>query len=272
MPATDFATGAGYLVRAADLLARDRSLWKFVLTPLAVSLAVGLVVYLAMLAAAAALVGALMGWLAPLLPLIASPLAVVLNVLLMIGLLWLTGIGVAKFGVILGSPWYGQLAEAIERTRLPASEIPQAPRGAGAFVRDIGLAVAYEGKKAALVFGIGVPALLLNLVPGVGSLAAAGVWTALGVITLVLDFLDPALQRRGLRFREKLGVVLGNAPTSAGFGAPALLLAGIPLVNLLTVPLCMTAGTLYYIDRVHPRLAGRPADPALDAGRGAAKG
>ena len=257
MPASGFVTGAGYLVRAGRLLAREKRLWRFLAAPLAVSLVVGLLVYLALLAAATALVGALVGWLAPLLPLIASPLGVVLNIILMVLLLWFTGIGIAKFGVILGSPWYGQLAAEIERMSLPADEIPEAPQGAAAFARDIGAAVLYEAKKAALVFGIGVPALLLNLVPGVGALAAAGIWTTLGVTTLVLDFLDPALQRRRLRFREKLGVVFSNAPASAGFGGPALLLAGIPLVNLLTVPLCMTAGTLYYIDRVHPKLATR---------------
>lgn len=257
MPASGFVTGAGYLARAAHLLAREKRLWRFVVAPLVVSLVVGAGIYLALLAAATALVGALVGWLAPLLPLIASPLGLVLNVVLMVLLLWLTGIGIAKFGVILGSPWYGQLAEEIERMSLPPEEIPEAPEGAGAFARDIALAMLYEAKKATLVVVIGVPALLLNLVPGFGSLAAAAVWTGLGATTLVLDFLDPALQRRRLRFREKLGVVFGNAPVSAGFGAPALLLAGIPLVNLLTVPLCMTAGTLYYIDRVHPRLAAR---------------
>lgn len=268
MPASGFVQGAGYLVRAADLLSKDRSLWRFVVTPLVVSLAVGLAVYLALLAVAAALVGALVGWLTPLIPLVAGPLGVVFGAVLMLALLWLTGIGIAKFGVILGSPWYGQLAEAIERKYLPAAEVPDAPEGAAAFARDIGLAVAYEAKKAGLVAVIGLPALLLNLIPGVGSLAAAGVWTALGVVTLVLDFLDPALQRRRLRFREKLGVVLGHAPVSAGFGAPALLLAGIPLVNLLTVPLCMAAGTLYYVDQVHPRLAGRSREAAALPGAG----
>lgn len=268
MPATGLVTGASYLARAADLLARERRLWRYVVTPLAVSLVVGLLAYLAMLAAATALVGLVLSWLGPLLPMLIGPLGLVLNVVLMVALLWLTGIGIAKFGVILGSPWYGQLAEEIERMSLPAGEVPDAPEGAAAFAKDIGLAVLYEAKKLALVLAIGVPALLLNLVPGIGSVAAAGVWTALGATTLVLDFLDPALQRRRLRFREKLGVVLRHAPVSAGFGAPALLLAGIPLVNLITVPLCMTAGTLYYVEQVHPRLraASREAAAELSAG------
>lgn len=245
-----FADGVGYLAQAAALLGRERRLWRYLAIPMAVTVAVGVALYAALLALATTLVG----WLTPLLPLFLTPFGLLLNVVLGLLMLWVTGVLLAKFGVILGSPWYGQLAEEIERMRLPAAEIPEAPEGAAAFAHDIFLAVLYELKKTGFVLAIGLPALLLNFLPGVGQLASGAIWTALGATTLVLDFVDPALQRRRLPFRRKLALVAGQAPASAGFGLPALLLAGIPVVNLLTVPLCMVAGTLYYVDRLHGRL------------------
>lgn len=254
-PAAGFADGVGYLAQAATLLATERRLWRYLAIPMAVTLLAGVVLYAALLALATTVVA----WLTPLLPLFLTPFGLLLNLVLGLLLLWVTGILLAKFGVILGSPWYGQLAAEIERMRLPAAEIPEAPQGAAAFAQDIYLAVLYELKKTGLVLAIGLPALLLNLIPGVGQLASGAVWTALGATTLVLDFVDPALQRRRLPFRRKLALIASQAPASAGFGLPALVLAGMPIVNLLTVPLCMAAGTLYYTDRLHAGLllAGR---------------
>lgn len=260
-PVGGFAAGVGYLAEAGNLLARERRLWRYLAIPIAVTLLAGIVLYAILLSAATAV----LAWLTPLLPLFLTPFGLILNIVLGVLLLWVTGILLAKFGVILGSPWYGQLAEEIERMRLPANEIPEAPEGFTAFAGDIALAALYEAKKTAFVLAIGVPALLLNLVPGIGQVASGAVWTALGATTLVLDFVDPALQRRRLKFRQKLALVARHAPASAGFGLPALLLAGIPIVNLLTVPLCMVAGTLYYVDRLHgdPLLAGSAPRRAL---------
>jgi CysZ protein len=79
----------------------------------------------------------------------------------------------------------------------------------------------------------------------------------LGVSTTVtltcLDFLDPPLERRRLGFRQKLGIIAKSLPQSAGFGLASLLWGSIPLVNLITIPLCVVAGTLFFCEEIHPR-------------------
>ena len=55
-------------------------------------------------------------------------------------------------------------------------------------------------------------------------------------------------------------------PASAGFGLVALALVSVPFVNLLAVPLCVVAGTLFYVDRIRGRL-GAGADGAQAAAR-----
>jgi CysZ protein len=76
----------------------------------------------------------------------------------------------------------------------------------------------------------------------------------LSTILMCLDFLDPALERRKLRFRHRLGWIIRSAPASIGFGLGCVVLTSIPILNFLTVPICMVAGTLFFCDRNSSRI------------------
>lgn len=239
-----FARGATYHLRALALLRAHPELRRYLLWPVVVNVLAGGLLYAGMLWGGWLAVD----WLVAQLPAWLAFMALVLHLLLIAGLLVLTGILVAKFGVILGSPWYGQLAERIEAMRLgPDVSLP----ASGGAIDDIGQAVGYELKKLALTLGLGLPLLAINLVPVAGSIVGTLGGVALGVTILCLDFLDPALGRRRLRFRAKLKTVYRHMPATGGFGLVSLALVGIPLVNLLTVPLSVTAGTLLYCDEIH---------------------
>ena len=54
--------------------------------------------------------------------------------------------------------------------------------------------------------------------------------------------------------RARLGLIRRSLPASAGFGLVCLGLISIPLVNLLAIPLCVTAGTLFFCDQIWPDL------------------
>jgi CysZ protein len=76
---------------------------------------------------------------------------------------------------------------------------------------------------------------------------AAGI--VIGVTISCLDFFDPPLERRRLSFRAKLGYIRHHLPASAGFGLICLGLVSVPFLNLLAVPVCITAGTLFFCER-----------------------
>ena len=83
--------------------------------------------------------------------------------------------------------------------------------------------------------------------------------SAVGSFTLTttivgLDFLDSCLERRRLKFREKLAILFRSLPASGSFALVCLALISIPLVNLFTIPLCVASGTLFVCDRVLPKL------------------
>ncbi|MEP0886343.1 hypothetical protein NDI49_32940, partial [Trichocoleus sp. ST-U3] len=87
----------------------------------------------------------------------------------------------------------------------------------------------------------------------------------LAAMIVCLDFLDAPLERRRLRFRQKLGIVTRSFPATASFSLVCLGLVSIPLLNLFTIPLCVASGTLFFCDRIYPRLPNSstlPSEPS----------
>ncbi len=182
-----------------------------------------------------------------------SGLAEAIDILLrlgsIVGLFLLVGILLSLFGTILGAPWYGQLAEKIERMRLGSAFVPP-QEGIGAMFRDIWRAIAYEVKKLVFALGASIFLLLLNVVPVLGTIAASFGGLIVGSILVGLDFFDPALERRRLRFRDKLKVWFSHLPASGTFSFVCLFLVSVPLLNIVTTPICVAAGTLFFCDRI----------------------
>lgn len=174
----------------------------------------------------------------------------VLRTLLVLVLLLLTGFILLQFGVLLGAPWYGQLSEELERLQTGQLQIVRVNP-----VREIWRAISYELKKLFITILIGVPLLLCNFFPGLGTLLATTGGITLAATIVCLDFLDSALERRRFPFRQKLGIIIHSLPVSAGFALVCLALVSIPLLNLLAIPVCVTAGTLFFCDQVLPRMA-----------------
>jgi CysZ protein len=184
------------------------------------------------------------GWL------VNAPLAIVaglLRLILTIVLLLVTGFVFLQFGFILGAPFYGKLSEAVERLKTGNVEIVEINP-----LREIGRAILYELKKLGLVISIGLPLLILNILPGLGTLIATIGTVTLSSTLVCLDFFDATLERRRLKFRQKLGIVRRSFPASGGFALVCFGLVSIPLINLIGIPLCVMAGTLFCCDRVLP--------------------
>ncbi|MEO1672733.1 MAG: EI24 domain-containing protein [Cyanobacteria bacterium J06631_2] len=175
----------------------------------------------------------------------ASGLVVILRILLMIILLVATGFLLTQFGVLLGAPWYGQLSEKLEKYRTGKVELIELN-----IVSDLGRAILYELKKLALIALIGIPLLLINFFPGMGTLISSIGSLALTTTIVCLDFIDSCLERRRFKFRQKLKTVFKCFPASASFGLICLGLISIPLLNLITIPLCVASGTLFICDRL----------------------
>jgi len=254
--------GASYPFRAFGLLWQTPKLWGYVLIPLLVNLIVGTTLYLGLLfpslhgidalvadlsAKFNVLIAGLPAWLSYL-SVLTSALGWLLRSLLVSGLLLIIGFLLVQFGVILGAPWYGQLSEQLEL--LIIGKLPPADTSFLGTFGEIKRAVGFELRKLQLLVSVGFPLLLLSFIPAVGSIAAGVGSIALGATLVCLDFLSAPLDRRRLDFRDKLELLRANFPASGTFGLVCFGLVSIPLLNLLTIPLCLVAGTLFFCDRI----------------------
>lgn len=175
-----------------------------------------------------------------------------LRAVLVLVLFLITGFIFLQFGVLLGSPWYGKLSEEIEKLKTGQIVLVEVP-----LPIEINRAVSYELKKLGLSIVVGIPLFLITLIVGVGT----GIGT-IGGISLAstiacMDFLDAAVERRRPSFRQKLNIVFHHLPATGSFGLVCLGLASIPFINLLAIPICVAAGTLFFCDRILPREEAR---------------
>ncbi|MGD1906473.1 MAG: EI24 domain-containing protein [Leptolyngbyaceae cyanobacterium] len=243
-----------YPFRAAKALLQYPTLRPYVIAPVLLNLFLGITLYAASVWWGLRLIE---GWMAHLADWVQiawlgvglQVLAPIIQGLLVLAMFVITGLVLLQFGVILGSPFYGQLSEKLESLRV--GQLPPAePLTPGSILRDIRRAILFELKKLALLATIGIPLLALNLLPGLGTTIATVGGLSLATTLLCLDMFDAALERRRLKFRQKLRLIFGSFPASAGFGLVCLGLVSIPLMNLLAIPLCVTAGTLFFCDRM----------------------
>ncbi|MDJ0557136.1 MAG: EI24 domain-containing protein [Microcoleaceae cyanobacterium MO_207.B10] len=257
--------GATYHFRAVIIFVKNPRLIGYVIVPILINIVVGILLYVGLLMPGInlvknifanlslrfdAFVANLPSWLS-FLSYLDNALGWVVQIILFAVLLLIIGFLLMQFGVILGSPFYGQVSEQLEKIR--TGTLPEAPPSLFGFFRDIWRAILFELKKIALFLGIGLPMLLLNFLPG-GSLVATIGGVTLTTSIVCLDFFDGPLERRKLKFREKLKVVRQSLPASASFGLICQALISIPIVNFVGIPICVAAGTLFCCDRVLPKL------------------
>lgn len=250
-PPTELLAGVLYPFRAIGLINRNRRLWGFVLVPIMVNIVVGLLLYVGLYAAGLQAIDRIISGEGFWLGLLGGLLQLVLVLGLLLGVGWL----MVRFGVVLGAPWYGQLSEQLEAL-LTGKAPPQSALTVANIAYDIWRALQFELKKLALALPIGLALLLIGFIPVVGQIVATVGGIILGATIACLDFFDAPQERRRRRFREKLGLIRQTLPTSAGFGLMAFGLVSIPFLNLLAIPLCVTAGTILVIERAPWALEG----------------
>lgn len=238
-----FVEGASFPWRALLFIQKTPRIWEYIVIPFFVNMVVGTLLYVSLLFTGLRTIDSLLTGLSGAL----EPLRFLLQVLFVIGLLFIIAFVLVRFGVVLGSPWYGQMSEKIEH-KLTGMAPPAEPLTARGIARDIGRALLFELKKLC-VLALMLPVLLFNFFPVFGQLIITITGVSIGATIACLDFFDGPLERRRWRFRRKLGFIRQHLPASAGFGLVCFGLISVPFLNLLSIPLCVVAGTLFFCER-----------------------
>jgi len=141
---------------------------------------------------------------------------------------------------IVTAPIYGKLAEV-----MTIREFGEHLGPSQSVWQELILSISFQAKKSVLIFGFLLLSLPLNLIPSIGQVAFLLINLTQLVLITGLDLYEPILNRQKLNFRGKLAYILAR-PTELW---PFLLISGlvcsIPIINILTIPICTVAAILY---------------------------
>ncbi len=149
-------------------------------------------------------------------------------------------------GSILLSPFNDFLSEKVEFIHTGTGR--DEPFRLMAVMKDSLRAVKAElGRLFLYAGGFGILALL-NLVPPIGTAAYAILLPPFALFFIAWEFFDYSMERHKLTFGLKRKTSFKNGLTFIAFGAGAGLLLMIPIINLATIPVCVTGATLLFCD------------------------
>lgn len=250
----NFVAGVRYLVRGLGWVARRPRQWLFGLIPALIVLAayaVGLVflgVYLADLVRAASPFAD--HWAAGTRDLVRVLMGISMyGAAVMLSIVTFTGVT-----LIVGEPFYEAISGRVEES---AGGLP--PEANVSLWRQL-----WRGVADALVVGLitGLFAVLffvLGFLPVVGQTVVPVVAALVSGYFLTLELTGIALERRGLRRRDRFALLRRNRALSVGFGASVFVVFLIPLGAVVAMPGAVAGGTLL----ARERLAG----PGLSSGQ-----
>lgn len=147
---------------------------------------------------------------------------------------------------LVGSPFYGFLAEAVE-VHLAGTRAPSVP-----LVKSlVQLPRTLLGEVAKIVYALvlAVPFLVLFLIPVI-NIAAPVLWFLFCAWTTAFAYADYAMSNHGLGLREIRRVLGRRRLLALGFGSVAFLVLLIPFVNLLALPAAVAGGAVLWVEEL----------------------
>ncbi|MFI9004852.1 EI24 domain-containing protein [Streptomyces sp. NPDC053541] len=267
----DFGVGFGYLLRGQKWVGTHGRWFGFGLLPGLVTL----VLY------AGALVGLgygaddLTAWATPFADDWGSPwqglLRSALTFLVFALGLFLAVITFTAVTLLIGQPFYESLSEAVDR-----SEGGEAPESGLPLWRELWISARDSLRVVLRVALYGILLFAAGFIPVAGQTVVPAIGFCVSGFFLTEELTAVALQRRGVEFKERLGMLRGRRAAALGFGVPLTLAFLVPFVAVLLMPGAVAGATL-----MARELNGEtPADPTDteadtdddtdDSGRGAA--
>lgn len=250
---SSFGRGALMALEGARFIRRERSLWGLALVPMFFAL-LGL-------AGATFLFGSFLGtihelW-AGLLPTLEAsawwhwiwvgPSRALFWLLGWLGVLVSFAVALVAgliFAQVLSAPFLDRLSQRVECIESSATASTATPPQSAGLLRDsLGSFAAELQRLLFLALAWIVISGLGLVVPG-GQVVAGPALIALTIFFLPLDYAGFALDRRGLGFADRRRWLLRHRSLMLGFGSVSFVACLVPGLNLLILPIQVTAGTL----------------------------
>ncbi|MGP4004035.1 EI24 domain-containing protein [Streptomyces sp. 8N706] len=243
----DLRAGFGYLVKGQRWAAAHGRWWAFGLLPALVTL----VLYGAALVGLGFWADDLTAWATPFADDWGSPWQVLfrgfLVVLLFAAVLLFAVLAFTALTLLIGQPFYESLSEKVD-----LSEDGTAPESGLPFWRELLISARESLSVLVRVALYGMLLFALGFVPLIGQTLVPALGFCVSGFFLTAELTAIALQRRGMRLRQRLGLLRGRRTLALGFGVPLVLLFLVPLVAVFLMPGAVAGATLMARDLVAP--------------------
>ncbi|PLX83401.1 MAG: sulfate transporter CysZ [Desulfuromonas sp.] len=238
-PISNFSRGFLYPFRGGRFLLRSPRLWKYVVVPFLINLVIfSLSVWFGL--------DFFNDKIVAMIPSGEAWYWVILYYLLWVVAIALTAVLVfftfTVVGLLIASPFNDLLSERTEEVKLGTAEgIPFSFAATGKILFE-------EAKKMA-VFVVGMLLLLLlNLIPGIGTLIYSVLSFLFTVFFLAVEYSGFVFSRKGEGFRQQRRYLLQRKFLNFGFGVGVLCLLAIPFLQFFCIPLGVIGATLLWCD------------------------
>ena len=242
-PIAGFARGFSYPLQAAKLFRQKPSLLRYLIIPFFINLLVfSTTVYYG--------IDLFQGLLETYAPTSAVWYGVVLYYLAWMVAFLLTSVVVffsfTVIGNLIASPFNELLSERAEILITNASD--DSKFNLKQFWKESCSAIIIEIKKLTVfVIGMGL-LLLINLIPGIGSLIYAVLAPAFTITFLAIEYMAFVLMRKQMNFAAQRNYMFGHVITLFGFACGVFLMLTIPFVQFFSIPLAVVGATLLWCD------------------------
>ncbi|MBZ2169279.1 MULTISPECIES: sulfate transporter CysZ [Marinobacter] len=145
---------------------------------------------------------------------------------------------------LIGSPFYGYLAELTEK-HLTGEEL-NTDDSWQAIVKDIPRALGREVQKILYYLPRALGLFIIGIIPVV-NLVAAVLWFLFNSWMMALQYVDYPADNHKVSFKGLRGLLGETRLSALGFGLPVALAAMVPLLNLIVVPAAVCGGTAYWV-------------------------
>jgi CysZ protein len=243
----DLGAGFGYFVKGQRWVARHGRWWGFGLLPGLITL----VLYGAALVGLAFWADDVTAWATPFADDWGSPWQALfrgfLTALLFAFGLLLAVVSFTAVTLLIGQPFYESLSEQVD-----ISEDGTAPESGLPLWRELVISAVDSLSVLARVALYGVLLFALGFVPGVGQTVIPVLGFCVTGFFLAEELTAVALQRRGIRLKQRLTLLRGRRMLALGFGVPLVLLFLVPLAAVFLMPGAVAGATLLARDLVAP--------------------
>jgi CysZ protein len=244
---TDINKSISALFRGISYVRTNRWIWNYIYT----AILLNLLVFIGMVILLAQTVVSFVDWLLVTFSLDAGSTVYVFIQIL--GTLLALFIGVVLFSTlssIVNAPVYSIMTDRLIKEKGGISHTSYKERGA---IAEIFLAIGLEIKKLILIISIFIMTLLFNILPGIGQVVFILINGLQLILITGIDLFEPLVAKKQLTFRRKVIHIIRNPLKFWPFLLVAGAICAVPVVNIVTIPICIVAAVLTYsedFDRV----------------------